>query len=224
MKKPISFITPFTTLDYADHLACIAWFCGCNMRCDYCYNPQIVLEKGDVSEEELLSFLKKRQNLLDGVVLSGGECTLYGGLKPLCEKIKELGFDIKIDTNGSNPKLLQELIEKNLVDFIALDFKALKDKFTALTHSNLFENFQTSLKLLIDSNTPFEVRTTIHGDLLNENDINKMIDFLFLSGYKGVYYLQNYLHVNNLGNINEPKKSFEKTKIKGTLKVEFRNF
>ncbi len=224
MKKPISFITPFTTLDYPNHLACIVWFSGCNMRCEYCYNSQIVLENGTLSVDELITFLKKRQNLLDAVVLSGGECTLFKDLLSLCKKIKSLGFKIKIDTNGSNPTLLQTLIEKKLVDFVALDFKALSKKFTTLTHSNLFENFKFTLELLIQKDFNFEVRTTIHSDLLSEDDINEMIDFLHVKNYKNTYYLQNFLHVETLGNLSEPEKSFDKDKLSDILKVEFRNF
>lgn len=224
LKKPISQITPFTTLDYAEHLACIVWFSGCNMRCPYCYNIDIVLKNGTKSVDELITFLKKRKSLLDGVVLSGGECTLYRDIKPLCKTIKDLGFDIKIDTNGTNPNLLHELIVENLIDFVALDFKALKDKYFTLTHTNFFENFEKSLKILIDSDIDFEVRTTVHEDFLNEKDINKMIEFLQKIGYKKVYYLQNYLHVKTLGDLNEPKNSIEKSKIDNLLKVEFRNF
>jgi len=117
-------ITKFTTLDYKDHLACIIWFVKCNMRCSYCYNSRIVEGEGILSNQEVFKFLKNRVGKLDGVVLSGGECTLNPDLLEICKEIKELGFKVKIDTNGLNPKLLSELISFGLIDFIALDYKA----------------------------------------------------------------------------------------------------
>lgn len=224
MKKPIDSITAFTTLDYPEHLACIVWFSGCNMRCPYCYNPDIVLGNGSVTEDELLRFLKTRQNRLDGVVLSGGECTLYKDIIPLCQKIKELGFDIKIDTNGSNPDAIKSLMQKNLVDFVALDFKASSQKYKLLTNTNLFKNFEKTLEILSASQTLFEVRTTVHTDLLNEEDINQMIEYLSKKGYKNSYFLQNFLNVETLGDVSESKRVLDATKLSDALKVELRNF
>ncbi|HFQ61604.1 MAG TPA: 4Fe-4S cluster-binding domain-containing protein, partial [Epsilonproteobacteria bacterium] len=107
--KPIYDITKFTHLDYPDHLACIIWFAGCNMRCDYCYNKDIVFAKnGTYSLNDALAFLETRRSLLDGVVLSGGEASLQE-LIPFCKAIKKLGFSIKLDTNGTNPELVKEL-------------------------------------------------------------------------------------------------------------------
>ncbi len=224
MKRPISFITPFTTLDYPDHLACIVWFSGCNMRCAYCYNPQIVLENGNISIDELLTFLKKRQGLLDGVVLSGGECTCFKDLISLCQKIKNLGYKIKLDTNGSNPKVLKTLLEENLIDFVALDFKAPKEKFTTLACCDFFDNFNICLETLVDGDINFEVRTTVHSDFLNESNINAMIDTLYEAGYKGTYYLQNYLHVETLGNVKEQTKTINPKLLNDKIKIELRNF
>ena len=105
--KPIENITPFSLLDFQDLCACIIWFTGCNMRCSYCYNPEIVFGKGKYNFEEAIQFLQKRINLLDGVVLSGGECTLHKELIPFVKEIKNLGFKIKIDTNGTYPSKIK---------------------------------------------------------------------------------------------------------------------
>ncbi|MCW9026800.1 MAG: anaerobic ribonucleoside-triphosphate reductase activating protein [Thiovulaceae bacterium] len=119
-------ITKFTHLDYPEHLACIIWFSGCNMRCDYCYNSDIVFSKqGKYNTEDAIEFLKKRVNKLDGVVLSGGEATGHY-LYQFCEDIKELGFDIKLDTNGTYSRAVKELLDLNLIDYVALDYKAPK--------------------------------------------------------------------------------------------------
>lgn len=222
-KKPINQITSFTTLDYPEHLACIVWFSGCNMRCKYCYNPDIVLENGNITIDELLLFLEKRKFRLDGVVLSGGECSMYSGLKTLCEDIKSLGFDIKMDTNGSNPKVLNSLIKNRLIDFVSLDFKAIKEKYFQVTLSKLYDDFIKSLDILIQNDFNFEVRSTLHSDLHNVNDINKMIELLHAKGYKGVYYLQNYLHVKTLGNM-QPSKPLHVEDLSDILQIELRNF
>ena len=129
INKPIYSITKFTTLDFPNHLASIFWFAKCNMACPYCYNPQIVREAGTLSEEEALNFLKTRQGRLEGVVLSGGECTLYPRLEQFCEAIKALGYKIKIDTNGSNPDCLKALISKSLIVAISEDLDT-KDRNT----------------------------------------------------------------------------------------------
>ena len=116
VSTPIYSITPFTLLDYAHKSACILWFAGCNMRCLYCYNPEIVLGKGSISFEKALGFLRSRKILLDGVVFSGGECLLHKNIIELIAEVKKMGFLVKIDTNGSQPKVLKSLIEKQLID------------------------------------------------------------------------------------------------------------
>ena len=142
LAKPISYITPFTLLDYPHKSACILWYVGCNMRCLYCYNPEIVLGKGTISFDEVKQFLQKRKGLLDAVVFSGGECLIHKNIVEHIRELKELGFLIKVDTNGSKPFVLKQLLEENLVDYVALDFKALPKKFENITKSNLFKPFE----------------------------------------------------------------------------------
>jgi pyruvate formate lyase activating enzyme len=193
------------------------------MRCDYCYNKDIVFAKnGKFSPNDVLEFLKKRKGLLEAVVLSGGEATM-SELLPFAKAIKELGFKIKLDTNGTNPTLLQELIEQNLLDFIALDFKAPKDKFQAITHSNKYDDFIKSLDFLIKSGFDFEARTTLHADLLDEQDINSIIDELKTRGYKNSYYIQNFRDTGkNIGGISEAKKSFDFDLLKKDINIIIR--
>jgi pyruvate formate lyase activating enzyme len=207
--KPIYSITPFTLLDYPHKTACILWFAGCNMRCLYCYNPDIVLGKGKLSFQDALKFLKTRVNLLDGVVLSGGECTLHKNIINLIIEIKKMGLLIKVDTNGTNPGMIEFLLKEKLIDYVALDFKAPTDKFKSITNSDLYLSFISSLKLLISSAIPFEVRTTIHSTLLVQNDFQKMIDVLEKFDYKGSYYIQNY--VNNTKTLAELQNSKHNT-------------
>lgn len=222
MKKIIYNITPFTTTDYKDHLSCIVWFNSCNMRCQYCYNPDIVSSmSGLYTVEDLLIFLNKRVGLLDAVVLSGGEATIHN-LIEICKDIKALGYKIKLDTNGSNPKQIKELIQNQLLDYVALDFKAPKDKFKEITKSNLYDNFIKSLKIIEKSTINYEVRTTVHNDLLNEDDINKMQSILVKNHYKENYYLQNFLEVENIANLKASTKRFDLSKLDNKLNIIWR--
>jgi pyruvate formate lyase activating enzyme len=182
------------------------------------------LGEGDIGANELLDFLRKRVNHLEGVVLSGGEVTLYPELSELCRDIKELGFKIKLDTNGSNPQVLSLLLKNSLVDFVSLDFKAAKTLFKAVTLSNFYDSLISSLQILQGGNIPFEVRTTVHTDLLNEEAINEMAGVLVENGYGGIYYLQNYLHAEQtLGSLNANPKRLDKSILTDKIKIEFRN-
>jgi len=221
--KIIYDITPFTHIDYPGKLAAIVWFCGCNMRCIYCYNSDIVFSKtGEYTIDDLFIFLKKRVNLLDGVVLSGGEPTLHD-LVPICKEIKSMGFSIKLDTNGLNPDRVKELVEMELVDYIALDFKAKNGKFGYITGSSRFDRFCETLDFLIGKNFKFEVRTTVHPDLLQPEDINKMMEDLKSHGYKGQYYLQSFIKTeNNIGNIGTPSNEFKISELSDILPTVWR--
>lgn len=200
--KPIYHITPFTLLDYPDKAACIIWFVGCNMRCKFCYNIDIVKGKGHFSFEEVLPFIDSRKNLLDGVVLSGGECTMHAGLIPFINEIKKRNMLVKVDTNGSNPKVLEKLLSANLVDYVALDFKSLAKNFYHVTQSDLFTKFEKSMNILISSSCSFEVRTTFHSNLLALEELNDMILYLGNKKYKGIYYIQHFLnHCETLGDV-----------------------
>ncbi len=222
--KAIYSITPFTLLDYPNKTACILWFAGCNMRCVYCYNPAIVLGKGKIDFSEVIQFLQKRKHLLDGVVFSGGECTLHKNLDDYIQQIKEMGYEVKIDTNGSSPRVIERLLHKNLIDYVALDFKSTNNKFEQITRTKLFENFQETLRILNKANTSFEVRTTIHSDLLMNEDIQKMIHYLENENYKGTYFLQQFVNnTETIGKIKNSKSIHFESNLKSNLKIEIRN-
>lgn len=191
---PLYSITPFTLLDYPHQSACILWFAGCNMRCQYCYNPEIVLGKGKLTFQHALDFLQTRKNLLDAVVFSGGECLLHKNCIEFIATVKKMGFLVKIDTNGSKTKVLQTLLEQQTIDYVALDFKAMPQTFETITQSDLFAPFEQSLESLLKHSVPFEVRTTIHSDLISASDLQKMIQFLEQKGYQGNYYLQYFVN------------------------------
>ena len=193
------------------------------MRCDFCYNKDIVFAKeGNYTLEDALAFLKTRRGLLDAVVLSGGEASSYE-LTGFCKEIKKLGFLIKLDTNGTNYLHVKRLIDLDLLDFVALDYKAPYYKFTQITHSNKYHEFSKTLNLLLQSNVPFEVRTTLHADLLSSDDINFILEDLKTKGYSKNYYIQEFLDTQNtLGNLQKPSKIFDKSLLKSDFPIIWR--
>lgn len=221
LAKSISNITPFTLLDYPDKSACILWYAGCNMRCLYCYNPEIVFGKGTISFTEVISFLKTRIGLLNAVVFSGGECLIHKNILEHIKTLKEMGFLVKVDTNGSNPIVLKELISSDLVDYVALDFKALPSKFDAITKSNLFASFNKSLEILKASSIKYEIRTTYHSELCSKEDLKVMTAYLKEKGYNNNFYIQNYINGSetltplprSIGLKKDDLESFKNTKI-----------
>ncbi len=227
---PIYDVTPFTMLDFPDHTACIIWFSGCNMRCAYCHNPQIVKGKGTREIDDVLAFLEKRKGLLDGVVLSGGEASIYPDLPDFVRTVKDMGYAVKLDTNGTRPDLIQNFLSHGLLDYVALDYKAPPEKFKRVTGINKFKDFEKTLTLLCEQNkTPFEVRTTVHTDLMNEEDISKIIQDLDQKNYSGNFYVQNFCHNNQrptLGFLGKQKRILDKEKLYQPQNFEliFRNF
>lgn len=229
--KPIEDITPFTMLDFKGHTSAIVWFCGCNMRCGYCYNPEIVHSRGKISFDAALEFLQSRQNLLNGVVLSGGEPTLYPKLEEFALEVKQMGYKIKLDTNGTKPQAVQKLLESQVIDFVSLDYKAPQYKFkevTKLKQNDFFKVLQT-VQILQNSNIAYEVRTTVHGQLLDSADIIKILDDLKKFDYDKTFYIQNFLESDNLDNLQPYEKEYDLLSIvkaanEKSIQIDFRNF
>lgn len=226
---PIYSLTPFTMLDFPGRTACIVWFSGCNMRCHYCHNPDIVKGRGRYPLEKVEAFLQKRKGLLDGVVLSGGEASLYPGILDFAMKVKNFGYAIKLDTNGTRPDIIKEMINIRLVDYIALDYKAPESSYRSVTVSSLFKKFDETLTLLCrQDKVPFEVRTTVHSDLLDEQSVDEIIRDLSRRGYKGTYYVQNYINNQTpvLGRLPPQKRSLNINNLlrPQAFSIAFRNF
>ncbi len=220
-------ITPLTFLDYPKKAACIFWYNGCNLRCPYCYNPDLALShyRGEVDE---ISFLRERRCFLDAVVLSGGEATLVPHIDELCAQIKEMGYLIKIDTNGSNPTVLRPLLQNHLIDYVALDHKVPREREWKLPDgSMLYDRFRKTLSLLLQYKLPHEVRTTVHPALLDEADILQMIREAAEGGYSGTYYLQFFFRTEHtLGHLAPPTRRYDRSLLEkhSPLPLGFRNF
>lgn len=223
--KPIYDITPETLIDYEGKIASIIWFAGCPLRCIYCQNPHIVKGVGTISEEEALEFLASRKGWVDGVVLSGGECCMYDGLPSFCEKLKNMGLAIKVDTSGIRPKMALELAKNGLIDTIALDFKAQKDMFETITGANAFNLFERTLKGLLSIDFDFSVRTTVYPEYINESMLSKMATELSLAGYEGVYTIQKaQTHNPTFANLQTSSKEFATSKIESNIPLSFSGF
>ena len=187
-----------TLLDYPGKVASTIFLGGCNFRCPFCQNSVLVLEPGqqpDDSQEEILAFLKKRKWILDGVCISGGEPTLAAGLEEFLYKIKEVGYKIKLDTNGSRPVIVRKLAEEGLIDKVAMDIKACQDNYSALTgvpdSAMDMNKIRETVNLLIhgDLNLDYEFRTTVVRELHTRKDFEEIAEWL--KGAKE-YYLQAY--------------------------------
>ena len=220
---PFHGLTPFTMLDFPDRVACIVWVAGCNMRCGYCHNPQIVLGQGSIGEEEILEFLTRRQGLLDGVVLSGGEATNWRGLCDFATKVKAMGCALKLDTNGLRPDVVARMLKARLLDRIALDYKAPPTKFRRVTGVKAWSRFSSTLDLLCSQDAvPFEVRTTIHSDLLGEEDVLIIANDLAGRGYCGTYAIQQAVSGevrSTLGDLPENKLSMNQLMLSAETQI-----
>lgn len=169
-------------VDYDGHTACTLFTGGCNFRCPFCHNGDLVLTPQNFdaySDEEIFSYLEKRQGLLDGVVISGGEPTMYADLPNYAKRIKALGYDVKLDTNGTNPEMLERLIEKGYIDYVAVDVKSSRDGYLKTAGLNFFpEKVAKTVDLLKKNKINYEFRTTLVDELIKEEDIVSMADWL----------------------------------------------
>ena len=153
MSFEIAGLQKTTFIDYPEKIACIVFTQGCNFSCGYCHNPELFEHKEPaLSVQAFFEFLNKRKGKLDGVVITGGEPTLHKDLKEFIKSIKDLGFLVKLDTNGTNPDLLQELFNQNLLDYVAMDIKAPLNKYEQVTRVNVnIEKIQKSINLIKNS-------------------------------------------------------------------------
>lgn len=170
-------IDKFSLLDYDENVSVVLFAPTCNFRCPFCHNGQSVLENNlAIPFDEILEFLKTRTGLIDAVVVSGGEPTLMNDLVEKIEKIKELGFKIKLDTNGTNPDVLRELLRKNLINYVAMDIKNSEEKYaeTVGVTNPLLSKIKESIFLIMNSGIDYEFRTTLVAEYHSKESIEKM--------------------------------------------------
>ncbi len=213
-------LQPTPLVDYPDEVACTFFLGGCNFRCPFCYNQDLVLEPEGgpvISEVEALDFLKQRAHFLDGVCLTGGEPLLhYPALLGFLHQAKALGYKIKLDTNGSFPDAVKGLIEAGLVDYFAMDIKATPDKYERLAGGKVdLAKIKESVRLIKNSGIPYEFRTTV-STLLTAADLEAISQWL---GGKERYYLQQLKSDVPLLDPDFPKEHLDLAPLKGKFKL-----
>lgn len=166
-------------IDYPPLISCVIFTQGCNFRCPYCHNPDLVSEIPPeylpLEEEEVIDFLARRKTYLDGVVISGGEPTLQPDLPEWCDRIREMGFLVKVDTNGSRPEIIHRLIEDGLIDFIAMDIKTDPKRYAPHIVKEIHpDRIPTSVELILESGIPHEFRTTCANPIVDRAAIAKI--------------------------------------------------
>ncbi|MFV0362762.1 MAG: anaerobic ribonucleoside-triphosphate reductase activating protein [Suipraeoptans sp.] len=184
-----------TMLDYPDKMACTIFTCGCNFRCPFCHNASLVVDTHKyqkIPEEDVFAFLKKRQGMLEGVCVSGGEPLIQKDIEEFIEKIKEMGYLVKLDTNGSHPDILKRLIDNKLLDYVAMDIKNSREKYAKTIGVDDYDlsGVDKSIRLLMKGDMPYEFRTTVVKEFHTKSDFHDMARWI-----KGAraYYLQHFV-------------------------------
>ena len=190
----ISGIQKLSLLDFPDTPACIVFKLGCNFRCGLCHNPEFVrteevrkIRKACIPEENIFEFLTQRKGFIEGVVITGGEPTIQHDLIPFIREIRNRGFKVKLDSNGSRPEILRKVIEEMLVDYIAMDMKISLDRYKEITPRCVApEKIRESIRLLIESKIPYEFRSTLIKELHDDKTLKHMSQEI--KGAKKIYF------------------------------------
>jgi pyruvate formate lyase activating enzyme len=212
-----------TLIDYPGKIACVVFLAVCNFRCPWCYSSELVLplkiaKQPRISEQEFFSFLSQRQGLLEGVVICGGEPTVNKELPRFIEKIKQLGFSVKLDTNGSNPEMLKELVSSGLVNYVAMDIKSSPNNQVyknILGEGISLDHIKESVEFLKNGNLDFEFRTTVVNTIHKKEEFTEIANWI---GGKNIkYYLQNFRAEKTIDPEFEKVKPFKKEFLNGVV-------
>ncbi len=215
----ISGLQKLTLLDFPEKTACTVFTAGCNFRCPFCHNASLVTHINSdqkITEQEFFDFLNKRKGMLDGVCITGGEPTLQPDLPQFIKKIKDLGFLVKLDTNGYNPDVLSMLLEEGLLDYVAMDIKNSKESYKKTVGIEDFDIslIERSVELLKGAKVPFEFRTTVVKELHTKEDILNIGKWL---GNKCKYFLQGFKDSGDL--IEKGLSGYDENSMQNLLKT-----
>jgi len=220
----IAGLEKLSLIDYPGKLAAIIFTHGCNLRCEYCHNPELVIQ--DIAPEEIydpekiLRFLKSRIGKLDAVVVTGGEPMLYDDLEPFLKSIKELGYLVKLDTNGLLPNKLKKLIKHGALDYISMDIKYPESDYLTFTGENALKNVKQSISIIMNSGVDYEFRTTyVKG--IHTVESSKAIGEM-IKGAKQ-YYVQNFRAGKTINPTLSEQNSFTERELK-TLKKNIKPY
>lgn len=208
-----------TLLDYPGKVACTVFTGGCDFRCPFCHNASLVIEpeRGQrVSEDEVLKYLSKRKGIIDGVCITGGEPLLQPDIDEFLKKVRAIGYDIKLDTNGSFPDKLKRLVEDKLVDYVAMDLKSSKENYGKVIGIEGYDTarVEESVNYLMKSGIDYEFRTTAVKSLHDIGEFEKMAEWI--RGAKH-YYIQNFVDSGEL--IGKNMEGFSKSDMNNILEM-----
>lgn len=210
-----------TLLDYPDHLAAVVFLGGCNFRCPFCQNRSLVLTPNQIqfiSPDEFSAFLKRRTGMLDGICVTGGEPTLHKDLPELFRQIKDAGYLAKLDTNGTNPTMLELLIASGLIDYVAMDIKAGRENYPSVcgVPSLTIEQIEASVSILKNSSIDYEFRTTVVKGLHTEQDFLDIREWIEDSPH---YYLQSFRDCDEILQQDHPFDAFSEKEMLHFLEI-----
>ena len=226
-------------IDYPGKVTSIVFLTGCNLRCPFCHNPDLVFKKVNelklYGEEAVLKLLEESKDFVDAVEITGGEPSLQKGLKDFIKKCKDIGLSVKLDTNGSNPDIVRSLISEKLVDYIAMDIKApLNDesqmRATGIGNIHIFKQVRETARILLNSNIKYEFRTTAVPGIVTIEDLVEIAKSI--NGAQS-YYIQKFVPGNTLdpafnhiksysiAELNDSKKKIEEMKLVGKCEVRY---
>mgnify|MGYP003331500117 CR=1 FL=1 len=203
-------IEPFTLIDFPGKVSCVLFTFGCNFKCGYCHNPELVKpkkhefsRKNIIAEDNIMRFLEQRREFLDGVVICGGEPTIQPGIIDFLQKIKSKNFAIKLDTNGFKPEILKIILAKELIDYIAMDIKASKELYDVICGVNIdFTKIELSKNLIMNSGIDYHFRTTVIKGVHNQSEVRNIAKFCQNASK---YVIQNF---NNKKTLNSKFRKF----------------
>lgn len=190
-----------TLLDFPEKISCIIFLQGCNFNCAFCHNQSLIHNENEIlKEEDIFDFLRTRVGILDGVCISGGEPTIYKDLPIFIKNIKDMGFSVKLDTNGTNPHMIRFLIDNNLIDYIAMDIKNSPLKYNTTSNCNVdFCKIKESVNIILENKINYEFRTTI---MMEKHQLNDFIEISKLIKGANKYFLQKFKNTQELKDNN----------------------
>ncbi len=218
----------FSLIDYPGKISAVVFLSGCNFRCGFCHNPELVepellKNQPQIEEKDFFEFLKSRVGKLDGICITGGEPTIWRKLPKFLEKIKKLGFLVKLDTNATNPKTIKRLINSGLVDYFAVDIKNSPQKYEATVGAKVdIGDIEKALKAIADNNIYLELRTTAVPELADIEDIKaikKWLEGLEIADKVGLYAIQQFRPIKTLDKKFLKVKPYGEEKLKEMAKV-----
>lgn len=213
-------IEPSSLIDWPGKIAAVVFCSGCTFRCPFCHNPELIEKVNEydrISENALLNYFEKRKKWLDGVVITGGEPTIWPALPNLIEKIKSIGLAVKLDSNGTNPEMLRYLVDHKIINYVAMDIKAPLKEYNKTTKVDLpISKIKESIAIIMNGKVDYEFRTTIVPGLIGEKEMEELANDI--RGAK-MYYIQQFRPINTLDRTFQKKDSYKIGELEDLAKI-----